>query len=118
MNGSRAARRKGSRTETRQQAYERKRIEMRNAHDAKRAQKLQARSITAGELWRHFEGGVCRIIAADARMENSGEPCVVYAAVHDNSVWVRLRIAFLNEVAPGVVRFCRLSKQQAKELLP
>jgi hypothetical protein len=51
-------------------------------------------------------------------MEINGEPCVVYTAVHDNSVWVRLRIAFLNEAASGVPRFRRLSKKQAQAKLP
>jgi hypothetical protein len=85
-------------------------LEARNAFDAERAQRLQARTITAGDLWRHYKGGVYRIVAANARMEISGEPCVVYAAVNrpDDSVWVLLRVAFLNEIAPGVPRFRQL----------
>lgn len=79
----------------------------RNAYDAKRAQRLQARTLTNGDLWRHYKGGVYRIVASNARMEITGEPAVVYAAVNrpDDSVWVRLRAVFLNEAAPGVPRF-------------
>jgi hypothetical protein len=44
---SSTSRRKGNLTETRQEARERKRIEARNAFDAKRAQRLQARTIAA-----------------------------------------------------------------------
>ena len=107
---SSTSRRKGNLTETRQEARERKRIEARNAFDAKRAQKLQARTIAADELWRRYDGAIYRIVAANARMEINGEPCMVYAAVDrpDDSVWVRLRIAFLNEAVPGVPRFRQL----------
>jgi hypothetical protein len=60
-------------------------------------------------LWQHYKGGVYRIVAANARMEISGEPCVVYATVdRPDDVWVRLRIAFLNEAAFGVPRFRQL----------
>jgi hypothetical protein len=92
---------------------EEKKLEARNAYAAKRAQKLQERTITDGDRWQHFEGGMVCIVAGDARMENSGEPCVVYAAVHNSSVWVRLRSVFLNEVTPKVPRFRRVHKKDA-----
>jgi hypothetical protein len=82
-------------------------LEACNVFEAKRAQRLQARTITAGDMWRQYKGGVYRIVAGDARKEINGERVVIYAAV-TGEVWVRLRIAFLNEVAPGVPRFRRL----------
>jgi hypothetical protein len=82
-------------------------LDARNVFDAKRAQRLQARSIVRGDLWRHYKGGVYCIVAADARMQINNEPVVVYGAA-TGEVWVRLRTAFLNEAAPGVPRFRRL----------
>jgi hypothetical protein len=93
-----------------------KELEARNAYDLERARRLQARTITVGDLWRHYTGSVHRIIAT-AHMAISNEPCVVSAEVNrPDEACVRLRITFLNEVAEGVPRFRRLD-QSLPELL-
>lgn len=71
--------------------------------------------IEPGQLWRHFKGGVCEIIAVATHSE-TGEPMVVYkcdACVTDynNGIWVRPRSMFLSivdrEKYPDVKQDCR-----------
>lgn len=57
-----------------------------------------------GSLWRHFKGGVYRILHL-ARIEATLETVVVYHSLSSDDVWVRPLEVWLEEVRPGVPRF-------------
>lgn len=73
-----------------------------------------ASEVHAGELYRHFKGGMYRIVRKQARSSESDETFVVYEDCASDEVWVRPSTMFaeLVEVDGAMVpRFERISDQ-------
>lgn len=49
-----------------------------------------------GQFWRHHKGGVYEIVVADARVEATGEPVVVYRG--ETGTWTRPVLEFMGTV--------------------
>lgn len=64
-----------------------------------------------GELWRHFQGGLHRVVAL-AVEDDTGREMVVYTSIEDGRTWCRLMARWMNLVTTGdgttVRRFVRV----------
>jgi hypothetical protein len=63
--------------------------------------------VKAGQLWRHYKGGLYRVLHAALRESDLAEAVVYVAARGDllPTVWVRPLSEWLEEVSPGVERY-------------
>lgn len=51
-----------------------------------------------GGIYRHYKGGLYRIISTDCRYEKTGETFVIYESLKDKQRWARPLDEFIGEV--------------------
>ena len=68
--------------------------------------------VNIGEVWTHYKAGGEYEIVEMGKLQVKNEldmaECVIYKNRVDQAVWVRPMVDFLEEVAPGVMRFKKL----------
>ncbi len=67
----------------------------------------------SGEIYKHYKGGVYRLVARDVRHSETGEIGVVYEHLwpHDHKYWFRPQEMFFGTLESGEPRFKRIKTQ-------
>ena len=66
----------------------------------------------SGEIYRHYKGGIYRLIARSAKHSETGEIGVVYEHLwpHDHGFWFRPQEMFFGNLPNGDPRFVHIKK--------